>query len=425
LLDVLLALLVFVTTFLVLAVVAALGVAIAFSGAPGDSAAESARTDATLTACLWIALVISFVGYFAVSYRFWGRTVGMWAAGLSLVHIPSGATRLRWGAALARSLALCLSYALCGLLWIVYLVVTAASDTRRGPHDRVAKTGVLTSRVGVPRSPIVRSAIPASGLVSIDLQLRGGSNFRATSLEYSLDEQHWVPLKSSSASTSITISGLSDPLPTVLWLRGLNGFGPGPATRIVPVAAAPSAPGPSSRHGANESSQVAADPAPSNEVRAVETEPAVVGSPSRSFDDGHTSDAQPSQPRVFISHASLDDRLALTLAQALEAQGMRTWIASRDVAVGANYAAEIFQGLTQSDYLLVLLSQSSIESAHVRREVSIAIDRKVPVLPVSTDSTGELMANLPEDWQYWLNIAQVVRMTDEASTAAEIAKRVI
>lgn len=34
------------------------------------------------------------------------------------------------------------------------------------------------------------------------------------------------------------------------------------------------------------------------------------------------------------------------------------------------------------------------------------------------------MANLPEDWQYWLNIAQVFRMNDEESTAAEIARRV-
>jgi hypothetical protein len=70
------------------------------------------------------------------------------------------------------------------------------------------------------------------------------------------------------------------------------------------------------------------------------------------------------------------------------------------------------------------LSPHSIESARVRRGVSIAIDRKVPVLPVSADPSGELMANPPEDWQYWLDVAQVFRMTHEASTAAEIARRV-
>ena len=58
------------------------------------------------------------------------------------------------------------------------------------------------------------------------------------------------------------------------------------------------------------------------------------------------------------------------------------------------------------------------------REVSIVIDRKVPVLPVSIDPTGELMANPPVDWQYWLNIAQVLRLTDEGSAAVEIARRV-
>lgn len=88
---------------------------------------------------------------------------------------------------------------------------------------------------------------------------------------------------------------------------------------------------------------------------------------------------------IFISHASEDRPIAQNLADALEAQGISTWLASRDVSIGANYAAEIFQNLVNSDYLLVVPSPNSIESAHVRREVSIAIDRKVPVLPVSTD----------------------------------------
>lgn len=129
-------------------------------------------------------------------------------------------------------------------------------------------------------------------------------------------------------------------------------------------------------------------------------------------------------PVIFISHATEDAVIASTLSDELESQGIGTWLASRDVGIGTNYAAEIVRAVNNAQYLLVILSPASIESPHVRREVSIAIDRHVPVLPVSTDPTGEFMANLPVDWTYWLSLAQVFRMSDAASTAAEIARRV-
>ena len=283
------------------------------------------------------AVLISFVGYFALSYKVGGRTLGMLLAGTSLVHIPTGDRRLPWGPAIIRALVLAAGLLACGLLWILWLILTSISRTRQGPHDLAAKTGVLTSRVS---SATQKVAVPES------------------------------------PSTYETQDTESAPEPTV------------------PMASAAAAELP------------AEEPAPTSTLP--------LGAPTQ---------GSPSAT-IFISHASEDGPIAQSLAAALEAQGLKTWLASRDVSIGANYAAEIFQNLVSSDYLLVVLSPNSIESAHVRREVSIAIDRKVPVLPVSTDPTGELMANLPEDWQYWLNIAQVFRMTDEDSTAIEIARRV-
>lgn len=283
------------------------------------------------------AVLIGLVGYFALSYKVGGRTLGMLMAGTSLVHIPTGDRRLPWGPAIIRALVLAAGLLACGVLWILWLILTAVSRTRQGPHDLAAKTGVLTSRAP---SPTPRVAVPES------------------------------------PSTCEAQDSASAPQP------------------MVPMASAEAAESPPE------------EPAPTSTLP--------MGAPTQ---------GSPSAT-IFISHASADDPVAQSLAAALEAQGLRTWLASRDVSIGANYAAEIFQNLVNSDYLLVVLSPKSIESAHVRREVSIAIDRKVPVLPVSTDPTGELMANLPEDWQYWLNIAQVFRMTDEDSTAIEIARRV-
>ena len=306
----------------------------------------SGEAGAGATVALIAALLLGFVGYFVLSYRLWGKTFGMLLAGTYIVYIPSGEARLPWRPAIVRALILCAGY-ICGILWLIWLGVTAASKTKQGPHDLAARTAVLSSRIRLANAVDQQRAASAS------------------------------PDDGDSPEGQPPV----EPIPPVV----------APAAVTVP--------------------QPGETPVPN----------VTTGGQSASPSDGVGGTRT---PVIFISHASQDGPVAQSLAAALEAQGLRTWLASRDVSIGANYAAEIFQSLVNSDYLLVILSPNSIESAHVRREVSIAIDRKVPVLPVSTDATGELMANLPEDWQYWLNIAQVFRMTDEGSTAVEIARRV-
>lgn len=333
-----------------------------FIPVPTTGGPEPTADPAAGTVAFFAALILGFVGYFALSYRFGGRTIGMRLSGTYVVHVPSGQQNIPWGAAILRALVLTLGYA-CGVLWVIWLILTATSRTKQGPHDLAAKTGVLALQKKVHTAP------------------------------------------AASASPSVSSTGLNGP--------EIVSPQPDPAPDVAPVDIAPDVP---------EATALPETPAP-----AVPPPPPSVTVEHEVVSDGapHIPETTGEKPAtIFISHASKDAHIAQSLAKALQEQGLETWLASRDVSIGANYAAEIFQNLVNSDYLLVVLSANSIESAHVRREVSIAIDRKVPVLPVSTDPSGELMANLPEDWQYWLNIAQVFRMTDESSTAVEIARRV-
>lgn len=89
-----------------------------------------------------IGLIVGFVGYFSVSYRLWGRTPGMMLGRLHVVHIPTGQSRLTWGTSIGRSAGLILGYA-CGIFTLIWLVSTASSRTKQGPHDSWAHTGVL------------------------------------------------------------------------------------------------------------------------------------------------------------------------------------------------------------------------------------------------------------------------------------------
>lgn len=157
--------------------------------------------------------------------------------------------------------------------------------------------------------------------------------------------------------------------------------------------------------------------------------PAAVASPQQptAVTPAAIPDAPPAQrvaPKVFISHATEDRESTSVLARELEQQGIETWLAFRDVQVGDNYAEEIVKAIGSADYILVVLSESAIESPHVRREVTIGIDRGVPLLPVNMSASEDFMWSLPVDWTYWLSLAQVLRHTDEASTAQELARRI-
>jgi len=159
-----------------------------------------------------------------------------------------------------------------------------------------------------------------------------------------------------------------------------------------------------------------------------------VNSTSEKVDEGleqvpkYIAPARVQAPRegtmVFISHASKDRQLAINLSKELEVQGIQTWLAYRNVGVGANYAEEIVKAIVSANYLLVVLSEAAIESPHVRREVTIGIDRGVPLLPVNMSASEDFMWDLPVDWTYWLSLAQVLRHTDESTTAMELARRI-
>ena len=58
-------------------------------------------------------------------------------------------------------------------------------------------------------------------------------------------------------------------------------------------------------------------------------------------------DAAPQPSPLFISHANDDQAIALEVCALLERQGIRCWIAPRDVAPGAVWDEAIVDAITQ------------------------------------------------------------------------------
>lgn len=86
---------------------------------------------------------------------------------------------------------------------------------------------------------------------------------------------------------------------------------------------------------------------------------------------------------VFLSYARKDSDRARAIALALEKAGDAVWWDSH-IDGGAEYGREIELALQQSDAVVVLWSQASVESAWARDEAAAGRDRG-RLVPVRLD----------------------------------------
>ena len=94
--------------------------------------------------------------------------------------------------------------------------------------------------------------------------------------------------------------------------------------------------------------------------------------------------------RVFISHSSLDAQLANAICHYLEEAAIPCWIAPRDIHQ-PDWAAAIMDGIRGSDVFVVILSQNSIPSNEVMKEVAEATRVCDYILPFKID--GEALSD--------------------------------
>jgi hypothetical protein len=84
---------------------------------------------------------------------------------------------------------------------------------------------------------------------------------------------------------------------------------------------------------------------------------------------------------IFISYSQADRVCAHELVGLLEAQGLKCWIAPRDISPSADWAEEIIDAITAARIMVLVFSASSNQSPQVRREVERAVHKGVTVLP--------------------------------------------
>jgi TIR domain len=89
---------------------------------------------------------------------------------------------------------------------------------------------------------------------------------------------------------------------------------------------------------------------------------------------------------VFISYPHQDKATADAACAALEADGIRCWIAPRDVSPGTEWAAAVVDAIDRCRVMVLIFSSSANESKQIYREVQRAFDHEKPVVPLRVEN---------------------------------------
>ena len=106
-------------------------------------------------------------------------------------------------------------------------------------------------------------------------------------------------------------------------------------------------------------------------------------------------------PHVFISYTKKNRSIADQICSLLERNGLRCWIAPRDIPPGYPWPETIMAAVGQSEVLISVVSADAYLSAHMARELQGADVSGVPVLPIRLDD-----APLQGPFQYFLGNSQ-------------------
>lgn len=84
---------------------------------------------------------------------------------------------------------------------------------------------------------------------------------------------------------------------------------------------------------------------------------------------------------LFISYASQDKPIADAICATMERNGLRCWIAPRDILPGADWSASIIEAMNGSRVFVLVMSQFANASPQIKREVERAVNRGLPIIP--------------------------------------------
>lgn len=85
---------------------------------------------------------------------------------------------------------------------------------------------------------------------------------------------------------------------------------------------------------------------------------------------------------VFVSYSSKDKPTADAVCAVLESQGIRCWVAPRDIFPGSDWGASIIEAINGARVMVLVFSANANASLQIKREVERAVNKGIPVIPL-------------------------------------------
>lgn len=90
---------------------------------------------------------------------------------------------------------------------------------------------------------------------------------------------------------------------------------------------------------------------------------------------------------IFISHSSQNSGIAMSLVEYVETNGLKCFIAPRDIVGGISYAEQLVHAINDCSVFLLLVSEEINKSEQVLNELEIAVDNNKIILPFKIDES--------------------------------------
>lgn len=116
---------------------------------------------------------------------------------------------------------------------------------------------------------------------------------------------------------------------------------------------------------------------------------------------------------VFISHSSINAKLAEHIVDELENKGLHCFIAPRNMTVGADYASELVENISECPIFLFLFTNESNKSGMVIREVNEAVTLNKYIITLKIDNVEPNKSlRFYLSVNHWLNVSNPVNLND-------------
>src|ERR1700689_4848044 len=88
---------------------------------------------------------------------------------------------------------------------------------------------------------------------------------------------------------------------------------------------------------------------------------------------------------IFISYSSIDQKVAETICDALQARGYSCWIACRNIGAGDNFQEAIVKAIRSARVMLLVFTSNANNSDEIKKEIVLAGRHHVTVVPVRVE----------------------------------------